>query len=268
MPYTNVDGVRLYYEDLFSEAPPLLLIHGAAQDTLSWRFNTEYLSQAFRVLAIDLPGHGKSQLPSGGAVDNLETYAVYAERFMSELGISRYLVMGHSMAGGIAMHLALRHPERIAAAILVDGACYTSGTYGEETFELVSINPTDWFEVNFRTICSPQTPQERVEEIAFDVRRCAPEVAMNDIRAYAALDLREQAPDIRTPVVALHGEHDWSIPSELGKRTTELVAGPSRFVPIKDAGHFPHTETPESFHRAFQEALDGLRAELESVRQP
>ena len=91
---------------------------------------------------------------------------------------------------------------------------------------------------------------------------------MNDIRAYAALDLREQAPDIRTPVVALHGEHDWSIPPELGKRTTELVAGPSRFVPIKDAGHFPHTETTEAFHRAFQEALDGLRAELESVRQP
>ena len=87
--------------------------------------------------------------------------------------------------------MALHHPERLDMVVLLDGACYTSGTYGKEMFDLVSINPTDWFEVNFRTICSPKTDPQRVDEIAFDVRRYAREVAMNDIRAYAALDLRE-----------------------------------------------------------------------------
>jgi pimeloyl-ACP methyl ester carboxylesterase len=263
VPYAVVDDVRLYFEEVpNSNAPPLLLIHGAAQDTLSWRFNLEFLGSKFHVYALDLPGHGKSQLAPEGAIDDLETYAGYSERFMASLGVARYSVMGHSMAGGIALHMALHHPERIAMAVLLDGACYTSGTYGEEVFDLVSINPTDWFEVNFRTICSPNTDPQRVEEIAFDVLRCPPEVAMNDIRAYAALDLRERVGKVTTPVVALHGEEDWSIPPELGKRTTELTGGPSLFLPLAGVGHFPHTEAPELFHAAFDEAMEKIDARL------
>lgn len=258
MPYITVHKTRIYFEEVPADAPPLLLIHGAAQDTLSWRFNLDFLSSSFHLYAIDLPGHGKSQLSPEGPIEDLERYAAYAEEFMKNLGHDRYSVMGHSMAGGIALHLTLRNPERIAMVVLVDGACYTTGTYGQELFELVSINPTDWFEVNFRTICSRKTSPQRVEEIAFDVRRCAPEVAFNDIRAYAALDLRERMGEIETPVVALHGEDDWSITPELGRKTTELVKGPRVFLPISGVGHFPHTENPELFHNAFEQALNQL----------
>jgi pimeloyl-ACP methyl ester carboxylesterase len=259
VPYTTVDDVRLYFEEVpNSDAPPLLLIHGAAQDTLSWRFNLDFLGSRFHVYAIDLPGHGKSQMAPEGPIDSLEAYAAYAERFMTRLGVAHYSVVGHSMAGGIGLHMALRHPEHLDMVALLDGACYTSGTYGEEVFDLVSINPTDWFEVNFRTICSPKTSPQRVEEIAFDVRRCAPEVAMNDIRAYAALDLRQRVGNVTIPVVAIHGEEDWSIPPELGKRTTELTGGPSLFLPLGGVGHFPHTEAPELFHAAFEKALETI----------
>jgi pyruvate dehydrogenase E2 component (dihydrolipoamide acetyltransferase) len=100
MPYVAVDDVRLYFEEVPNDAPALLLIHGAAQDTLSWRFNLEALGRRFHVYAVDLPGHGKSQLASKGCIDNLETYAGYAERFMACAKHARYSVMGHSMAGG------------------------------------------------------------------------------------------------------------------------------------------------------------------------
>lgn len=260
MPYATVDGVRIYYEEVPNDTAPLLLIHGAAQDTLSWRFNLDYLGSRFHVYAVDLPGHGKSQLAPEGPIGDLEEYAVYAERFMECLGVAHYSVMGHSMAGGIALHMALHRPEQVAMVVLLDGACYTSGTYGEEVFEMVSINPIDWFEVNFRTICSLSTDPHRVDEIAFDVRRCAPEVAMNDIRAYAALDLRERAGSVTTPLIALHGEDDWSIPPELGEKTAELTAGPSVFSLLEGVGHFPHTEAPELFHSALDEALERVEA--------
>lgn len=81
---------------------------------------------------------------------------------------------------------------------------------------------------------------------------------MNDIRAYAALDLREKVGKVTTPVIALHGEEDWSIPPELGKRTTELTGGLSLFMPLAGVGHFPHTEAPELFHDAFEEALETI----------
>ena len=128
-------------------------------------------------------------------------------------------------------------------------------------FDLVSINPVDWFEVNFRTICSQSTDRQRVEEIAFDVRRCAPEVAVNDIRAYAELDLRERMKDVRVPLIAIHGDDDWSIPTELGKKTLELATGPSLFIPLGNVGHFPHTENPEAFHEAFASAVQEFAKE-------
>lgn len=81
---------------------------------------------------------------------------------------------------------------------------------------------------------------------------------MNDIRAYAALDLRERVGSVTTPLLALHGQDDWSIPPELGERTVELSGGPGVYVPIDGVGHFPHTEAPELFHRAFGEALDRI----------
>ena len=105
MPYINVDGTRMYYEEGLGVGQPLLLIHGAAQDTLSWRFNMAFLSKWFRVYSLDLPGHGKSQLAPEGPLDDLETFAVYAEEFMEVLGHSTFAVMGHSMAGGIGLHM-------------------------------------------------------------------------------------------------------------------------------------------------------------------
>ena len=238
----------------------MLLIHGAAQDTLSWRFNIEFIRDlGFRVITIDLPGHGKSQLAPEGPIDRLENYAVHAVEFMDSLGIDQYTVMGHSMAGGIGMYMALKRPDAIYTLILVDGAAFTSGTYGEDVFDLVSINPTDWFEVNFRTICSPQTDQERVEEIAFDVRRCSPEVAFNDIRAYGALDLRDRMHEVKTPLIAIHGEDDWSIPTELGKETIEMSSGPSHYEPLENVGHFPHTENPDVFNEALKRSIESLQ---------
>ena len=260
MAYAYVKGVRMYYEEIANEKPALLLVHGAAQDTLSWRFNLQALSRWFYVYAIDLPGHGKSQLAPTGPIDDLEVYALYVNAFADTMNLMRYAVMGHSMAGGIALHMALHRPEAVTAVFLVDGACYTSGTYGDEMFELVAINPVDWFEVNFRTICSRSTDPGRIEEIAFDVRRCAPEVAFNDIRAYAKLDLRGKMADVKTPLIAIHGEDDWSIPCELGKKTLEMAGGPTIYLPLNNVGHFPHTESPSVFNSAVEEAMKQLES--------
>lgn len=263
MPYKIVNGTRIYYEELGQGYPVVLLIHGAAQDTLSWRFNTNFLFEmGFHVIAIDLPGHGKSQLDDNSPIDDLEDYAIYAEKFMETMGAEKYSVMGHSMAGGIGLYMALHQSYKISMVVLVDGAAYTSGTYGEEVFDLVSINPTDWFEVNFRTICSPVTEQQRVEEIAFDVRRCSPEVAFNDIRAYGLLDIRKQMKDIKTPLIAIHGEDDWSIPTEIGKKTVEMSDGVFKFVPLKNVGHFPHTENPTVFNSTFKKIMQEAELNL------
>lgn len=258
MPYAYPGGLRIYYE-VEGSGDPILLIHGAAQDTLSWRFNIPVLAEAgYRVYAIDLPGHGKSALPPAGPISDLEAYALHALGFMDAVGLRRAVVAGHSMSGGVTLYMALHRPEAVRASIPVDGAGFTNRTYNEDFFDLVSINPTDWFEVNFRTICSPNTALERVEEIAFDVLRCAPAVAWNDIVAYSRLDLRDRLAEVEVPVFFIHGGDDWSITPAMGRETQAMLRSWTEFVEPEGAGHFPHTERPELFNPA----LLGLLAKL------
>lgn len=255
---------RAYYETL-GKGQCILLIHGAAQDTLSWRFVLPELENAgYEVFAVDLPGHGKSQLFGGRTVDDLAVYADFIIEFIEVLGLRKPTIVGHSMAGGIGLHVALKSGHLVRHIVLVDGAGFTNGTYNDEFFELVMLNATDWFEVNFRTICSPHTAQDRVDEIAFDVLRCAPSVAWCDIKAYSQLDLSNRLDNLDVPVTFLHGEDDWSITPEMARRTAEMcINTESRVVILPGTGHFPHTEAPQTFAPillaalAYREARDG-----------
>jgi pimeloyl-ACP methyl ester carboxylesterase len=260
MPYLHdATWGRLYYEDE-GDGPPVLLVHGAAQDTVSWRFQVPALAEAgYRALALDLPGHGKSALGPDGAIADLAVYAEVVRAFLAALDLSDVVVVGHSMAGGIGLHAALREPARFAGVVPVDGAGFTNRTYNDDFFDLVRHNPQDWFEVNFRTICSPSTPAARVDEIAFDVSRCAPEVAWSDIAAYARLDLSEALGDLSVPVTFLHGADDWSITPEMAEQTLALCTGTRTAIEVLEGtGHFPHTEAPDRFNPALLRALSDL----------
>ncbi|MES2940753.1 MAG: alpha/beta hydrolase [Pseudomonadota bacterium] len=264
MAYTHVNGLRLYYEEFANPGKPvLLMVHGAGQDTVSWRFNVEPLAPHFHLVLLDLPGHGKSAAPPRGFIDDYADTVPYVAGFMEALGIPRYVVLGHSFASGLGLHLALAHPDRVQALFMIDGTGCPSGAWGGKAFDIVSVNMVDWLEVNFRLICGHSTPRERVEEIASDVRRCcSPEVAVGDIASFAKTDLRARLHELRLPVVDLHGEEDWSIPPALGMDTVALIGANARFRLIPGAGHFPHTEQPEQFNAAFLQEWERVAAEL------
>lgn len=260
MAFESVAGVPLYYERHVGNGPPLLLCHGAGQDTLSWRYCTGWLVKHFDVVAIDLPGHGKSGRHHGDrAVDDYADHVPYADGLMRTLGYDRYVFMGHSFAGGLGLSLARALPERIAAVVMLDGTGCPSAAWGGSAFDLVAINPIDWMEVNFRLICGPSTDAERVDEISRDVLRCPPDVVQGDIKAFAKTDVRPDLPGMRTPLLALHGLDDWSIPPELGRETVDLIGAPARFVPVPDVGHFPHVEAPDRLRAAFESSWAELR---------
>lgn len=264
MSFVTVRETRIYYEKRVSGKPPLLLCHGAGQDTISWRFNLDRLADEFDVYALDLPGHGKSALAPQGALNDYDDMLPYLAEFMEALKIDAYVFMGHSFAGGLGLHLALAYPNRVKALILIDGTGCPSKAWGGDAFQIVSINPVDWLEVNFRMICGPAAPPDRVEEIASDVRRCcAPEVALGDIGAFAKTDLRERLGEITVPVAFVHGEEDWSIPPELGLETQSLMSGPTAFRLVPGIGHFPHTEAPDAFHKALDEAWGEVKDKVE-----
>jgi pimeloyl-ACP methyl ester carboxylesterase len=118
MPHVTRDGVKLFYEEAGVGEPPLLLVHGWACDHTYFATQFDHFSTDHRVVAVDLRGHGQSDKP-----EQDYTPGVFADDLAwlwGELGLTKSVVIGHSMGGVIAMELAARYPEMLAAVVLLE----------------------------------------------------------------------------------------------------------------------------------------------------
>ena len=117
--YATVAGVNTHYV-VAGEGPPLLLFHGLGASVATWRDNIGPLSRAFRVFAVDLPGHGDSDKPDiDYSVGALVRFTV---ELIDTLGLERPAIVGSSVGGALALMTALSHPGRVSRLVLVDSA--------------------------------------------------------------------------------------------------------------------------------------------------
>ena len=126
MPYFTSQDYKIFYSysnaDPDSQKPAILLIHGAAGVHLHW---AEELRKhpKYQVIAIDLPGHGRSRLQQGQApVDSIPLFAALLKELISHLQLQRVILMGHSMGGMIAQQLALELPEKVQKLVLLSSS--------------------------------------------------------------------------------------------------------------------------------------------------
>lgn len=115
-------GVNVHYTD---EGPrggrTLILVHGFAASVHAWRPWAERLSRDYRLIAIDLPGHGLTETPPGYQA-TLEGNAALVDALANRLGVTRFVLAGNSMGGAVSLAYAMAHPERLDGLVLVDAA--------------------------------------------------------------------------------------------------------------------------------------------------
>lgn len=112
-----VNGLRIAYEDVGHGSPAVVLIHGAFGNRFHYAAEIEHLAQRNRVLALDLRGHGESDVPQDGY--RLRDYAEDVVAVCEAAGIDRYVLCGHSMP--VALIAASLDPDRTAGVALLDG---------------------------------------------------------------------------------------------------------------------------------------------------
>lgn len=115
-------GIRVHYLDAGKkDGPPIVLVHGFGDNSFSWDGWTKVLGATHRVLSVDLPGHGLTEAPADyvAAPDRL---ADTIDAWAGKIGLPRFAIAGNSLGGGVAWQLAVRHPDRVGALILVDAA--------------------------------------------------------------------------------------------------------------------------------------------------
>jgi pimeloyl-ACP methyl ester carboxylesterase len=259
---------RVYFEEA-GQGIPLVCLHTAGADNKQWRhlLNDAEVTRHFRVLAFDMPRHGKSLPPSGWQHGEYQlTTDAYVETilaFCDALTLERPVVLGCSIGGKIVLHLALRHPERFRALIGLEAADYQRPWYDDTSWlHRPDVHGGELCSALMSGLIAPQSPALTRWETLWGYAQGGPGVFRGDLYFYRAEgDLRGKLGGIdtsRCPLYLLTGEYDFSCTPEDTLRTASAIKGAAVTV-MKGVGHFPMSEHPERFRSYLLPVLDDIR---------
>jgi pimeloyl-ACP methyl ester carboxylesterase len=261
MRYLDLHGERVAYRDE-GTGEALLLIHGMAGSSATWRAIIPALSKKYRVVAPDLLGHGESTKPRGDY--SLGAFAASLRDLLDELGISKATVVGQSLGGGVAMQFTYQHRDYCQRLALI-----SSGGLGPDLNWILRILSAPGAE-----LVLPVVAQRAVLNVGSKLGSWLTSVGIQSPRgsemwsAYSSLaDPQTRQAFLRTlrsvvdyrgqavsalgkihvshglPTLLIWGEQDRIIPVAHGYAAHEAVPG-SRLEILAGVGHFPHVEAP------------------------
>ncbi len=274
----TVNGVQMAWHDSGGKGPVVVLVHGLASNAGFWRYNVPALTSAgMRVIAVDLPGYGKSA-KAYGTPYGMHFYAATLDALLAQLSVSKAAIAGHSMGGQIAITMFLNGSSRVDRLVLLSPAGIEPFKDGEGRWLKDAVSPA--FVIN--------TPEDRVranlssnfynwrcdlewmveervrmakdpafERFAYVVSRCV--AAMIEEPVWQRID------QLQLPTLVLAGEKDNLIPNPYlhgGSTCSVMEAGvaqmPSaRLQMIPCAGHMIQIEKPDVVNEAMVSFLSG-----------
>ena len=255
----DVNGVKAHYVDE-GEGPVILLLHGFTMSIPFWRSSIAPLAKRFRVIAVDLPGFGKSGKPERFLYD-MTGFARWVSDFLDALGVTRAAFVGHSMGGGVAYTLATSEPERVSSLVLVDAVGYQPRRERFFVFRIMeipgigelSVATLNGLAVRFilRTFVfhDPSfVTAEVVREYMAPLRSEGGRAAA--LRTIRTIDFNAAPGPVpcRRPTLILWGDCDRIVPAAHAQLFARDLPDAKLHV-FENCGHFPQVESAEAFNQ-------------------
>ena len=266
----EIAGARVNYVDIGEgDGTPVVLVHGLAGQWQNWLENIPHLAQNRRVLALDLFGHGGSEMP--GEKITTPGYGRSVQAFVEQLGLGRVFLVGNSMGGFVACEVAIQAPEIVERLVLVSAAGISNANvYRAPALTIGRIAGTVAAATAARHRSLASRPVTRHLAIALVARhpgRLAPDLVWEGLmrgsgkegfddafRACIEYDFRDRLGDISSPTLVVWGEED-AILSVRDAQEYERLIPDSRKVVMEDTGHVPMLERPNAFNELLSEFL-------------
>jgi 2-succinyl-6-hydroxy-2,4-cyclohexadiene-1-carboxylate synthase len=267
MTRISVNGIHLNVEE-HGEGPPLLLLHGFTGSAETWRPFFEAW-HGFRLVALDLHGHGESDAPADPARYGVAQCLEDIVAVLDAMEVERTALLGYSMGGRIALHFALEHPNRLSAAVLEsaspgieDEAERAKRVEADE--ELARNLERDGLEAfidYWQSIplwaSQASLPNELREELHQQRLRNSVIGLANSLRGIGAGTMPpvyHRLSEIKVPTMLIAGALDERY-AELARQMRLRIADSTLWI-IQDAGHAAHFEQPQVFGALVADFLD------------
>ena len=278
MPFVEVEEGRLYYADS-GKGRPLVLIHGAWASNQWWRWQVPALSRNYRVLSIDVRGHGQSSpLEKTYSVDG---FTRDLEIFLQKVGVDEPVLVGWSMGGIISMQYCLSYPSKVKGLVLIATRGHRNPSMKLQFFRqyfqfFLSVmmalssprkykksanrfpgQDKNWLEREIRNMFSPTAPKEALDWVMADLANNPREnyfkVAKSLWNWRAGKELRR----INVPTLIIVGEKDVFTPPRFSRLLHAEIPN-SRLIIEENASHYLMLERPDLVNAEIISFLKGL----------
>lgn len=235
----TINGIKTSYQT-FGEGTPFLILHGWGSNSERWKEIAEKISaKGFKVIVPDLPGFGKSEpLPMPW---NTNKYIDWLEKFVKELNLQEYYLLGHSFGGALASKMSVKHVQEVKKLFLVSAACIRKKT-AKKSFsaKLAKIIKLFYF--------IPYYSFFRKAIYKFIIRKSdyvyVEGIMKETYLNVVAEDLSFNLPFIRVPTIIIWGDKDESTPIQDGYFIEKQIKK-SKIIVIPGAGHDLNRKQPE-----------------------
>ncbi len=257
-------GRSLHYVDLGAgEGPPVVFIHGLGGCWQNWLENLPRTARERRVIAMDLPGFGHSELPRDDIA--ITGYAMMVDALCEQLGLGHVAAVGNSMGGFIGADMAINVPARVERLVLVDAAGFSINDVRREPGRTIMRLITGFGAVNAtnvtRVLGRPRARHIALAPVMRHPTRLSADLLLEQsgavgkpgfllaLDALAAYDFRERLPEIACPALVVQGTDDMLVPLRDAYEFERLIPA-ARTLILEDTGHVPMLERPRVFNDA------------------
>jgi pimeloyl-ACP methyl ester carboxylesterase len=269
-------GVRLHYRDQGNpNGPSIVMVHGFAASLDAWEPWVARLGNDYRIVTLDLPGHGLTRAPSTYVI-SLDRCADLVDVVADRLKLGRYVVVGNSMGGGVAWGLALRHPDHVRGLVLVDSVGLPEARRDRGSPLVFKIMASPAGRLLLRHMDTRPLAERGLRSAYVDPSLVTPAlidryVDLSRAPGHRSILLNGQGPGsgpkitaetfkhIRIPTLVMHGEADTVIPVAAGRRLADAIPG-ARLITYPGVGHVPMEQIPDQSARDLRSFLQRLDA--------